>query len=180
MDTGYYLKPIKKTIPEVNFFLNKYNNTDFKECRKYENSIHQHYKILDCYNLYRNEKDESDFIIRIRLDVIITQNILEMLSLLKGPLQIICSWDFVGIGTPAIMHCYCSGLENKYGSYRYETITPEIVPIMNDYNHNCKKRWTYAAERQLFEMLFEYCNQNKLDVNSAIKYISCSEIVRVF
>ena len=76
------------------------------------------------------------------------------------------------------MDCYCSGLENKYGTYCYQTMTPDLLPIMVDYNHACKKRWTFAAERQLFEMLFEYCNKHNLDINSVIQSISCCEIVR--
>ena len=39
---------------------------------------------------------------------------------------------------------------------------------MNIYHSADKNIWTYAPERQLFEMLFEYCNNNNLDVNNSI------------
>jgi hypothetical protein len=76
------------------------------------------------------------------------------------------------------MNCYCTGLENNYGHYIYNTPIPDVIPIMHEYNILDKKRWTYAAERQLFEMLFEYCNKNNLDINKTIKNESYCNIIR--
>ena len=171
IDTDFYLKPITNKIPDSDFFLKKYNEKDFKYNWKYDKSIYQHHKILDCYNLFRNDDVNPLFIIRIRLDIIIQTNILDMLSLFESnpQLNIICHWDFMSIGKPDIMQCYCTGLENNYGNYVYLTHVPEIVPIMDEYHTFTKPRWTYAPERQLFEMLFEYCNNNNLDINDSIK-----------
>ena len=43
--------------------------------------------------------------------------------------------------------------------------------MMCDYNHKNKQHWTYAGERQLFEMLFEYCINKNIDINRTIKEI---------
>jgi len=180
LDTGFYLNPIEHKTKNVDFYLEKYNNKNFENCSKYENSIYQHHKILDCYNLFRNDKETALFIIRIRLDVIIEKNILDILNLFKSDpeLQTYCSWDFMSVGKPDIMNCYCTGLENNYGNYSYKTNVPRFLPIMHDYNDTDRIRWTYAPERQLFEMLFEYCNNNNLDINKSIKSDNYCNIVR--
>ena len=49
---------------------------------------------------------------------------------------------------------------------------------MYDYKYLEKHRWAYAPERQLFEMLFEYCNKHNLSINNVIKSISCCFFVR--
>lgn len=76
------------------------------------------------------------------------------------------------------MRCYCNGLKGNYGNYNFKTVVPEFLPVMIDYNHLERKRWTYAPERQLFEMLFEYCNNNKLELHKTIKSVECCMIVR--
>jgi hypothetical protein len=181
MDTEYYLKPITNKIPNADIFVKQYTNKDFKNCKKFDNSINQHHKILDCYNLFRNDAIEKPlFVIRIRMDVAINKNILDILDLfnIHPELQIYCSWDFMSVGKIDIMNCYCTGLENNYGNYTYKTPLPPVLPIMNDYNKLNKYEWTYAAERQLFEMLFEYCNNNNLDINKSIMSEFYCEIIR--
>jgi hypothetical protein len=181
LDKDYYLKPIEKKIPNTNVFLQRYNNKNFAGRRKYDNSISQHHKILDSYNLFRNDANEDTlFIIRIRMDIIVKKNILDMLDLfnIHPELQIYCSWDFMSLGKIDIMNCYCTGLEKNYGNYTYNTHVPPVLPIMNDYNKLNKHIWTYAPERQLFEMLFEYCNNNNLDINKSIMSEFYCEIIR--
>ena len=114
------------------------------------------------------------------MDIEIKQNIIDILSFFtKNPeLEIIMHWDFCAIGKPKIMEYYCTGLNYNYGNYNYQVKVPDILPIMNDYHYLDKYRWTYAPERQLFEMLFEYCNNNNLDINKSIKSIEFSTIIR--
>lgn len=171
VDTDFYLKPITQNIPDINFCLEKYHKQNFNHNDVYDNSIYQHHKLLDCYNLFRNDNENPLFIIRIRLDVIIQTNIFDMLSLFESnpQLKIICHWDFMSIGKPYIMQCYCTGLENNYGNYVFLTPVPENPPLMPEYHTIERKRWTYSPERQLFEMLFEYCNNNNLNIHDSIK-----------
>jgi hypothetical protein len=173
LKTGFYLKPITKNINTIDYYLDSYNKKDWSNYRKYVNSIHQHYKILDCYNLFRNDdlyNTNDTYIVRMRLDTVINKNILDILSLFNNnhDLKISMCWDFFALGTFKIMECYCTGLENNYGNYNYLTIVPDNVPIMVDYKKMDKKKWTYAPERQLLEMLFEYCNVNNIDINKAM------------
>jgi hypothetical protein len=169
-DTNYYYKPITKKIPEVGVFLKKYNEKDFGNHQKYENSIHQHYKIHDCYNLFRNDGIVPTYIVRMRMDIILRKNILEFLDLFESnqDLQISCNWDFMAVGKPNIMKCYCTGLENNYGNYTLTTPVKENPPIMINYHSLNIPRWKYSPEIQLFEMLFEYCINNNIDLHKSI------------
>jgi hypothetical protein len=114
------------------------------------------------------------------LDVEIHKNILDVLSMFdQNPeLEIVLDWDLFAVGKPDIMKCYCSGLNNKYGTYNYNTDVPDELPVMQNYKHLDKHRWTFAPERQLFEMLYEYCNTHRLDINKSINSVKFCTIVR--
>lgn len=172
---NYYLKKIDDKILDLEYYLTNYINQDFNNCRKYERSIHQHYKILDCFNLYRNDESfkDVDFIIRMRLDCIFKKNICNIINEfnINNKIKIIMQWDHFAIGHEDIMTNYCTGLEDKYGTYFYKTIIPKNIPFIDKYNSKNYIKWAYSAERQLFEQLFEYCNFNKYNINDTIKSI---------
>ena len=48
---------------------------------------------------------------------------------------------------------------------------------MPGYKHLCRYKWTYSPERQLFEMIFEYCKNNNLDINKSIRSLIFSSII---
>lgn len=188
LNTGFYKKTVNIPSKDIGTYFSKYNNNkDWSQnYTKYDNSIEQHYKIMDCYNLFLNDSDSDinikncDYIIRLRLDTEFTMNILDILEIFKinPQIEILLNWDFFAIGKPKIMNYYCDGLNNNYGKYNFQTEVPEIVPIILDYKYIDRYIWTYAPERQLFEMLFEYCNKNNININDSIKSISCCHIIR--
>jgi hypothetical protein len=171
----YYLKPVHNKIKHIDDYLNSYNDQNWSYYQKYDNSIHQHYKILDCYNLLRNDAHEletCDYIVRIRFDVVITKSFVEIMqSFVSNPnLKLVINWDFIGIGTKDMMQCYCTGLENKYGKYLKNNFVINFNQDLNNFSfEHDLRRWMYAPERQLFEMLFEYCQQHHLDINKTIQ-----------
>ena len=149
---------------------------------KYDIGIYQHYKILDCYNLFRNDGISPLYIIRIRLDVSIRINIMELLSLFESNpnAQIIANWDLMAIGKPDIMKCYCTGLENNYGHISsYNASNLESPPIWQQRYHVLEKlQWTYAPESQVIEILYDYCNNNKLDIHEGIISKDMCSVIR--
>jgi hypothetical protein len=179
---NWYMKDIDSKLNNVNSYLEAYRSKDWTKFTKYENSIHQHYKIMDCYNLFANDytAKKCKFIVRMRMDVEVTENIMGILFLLEeNPRsQIIMHWDFFAAGRPEIMSCYCNGLKGNYGNYNFKTNVPESPPLMPDYLNVEKIRWTYAPERQLFEMLYEFCNDNNLKLHEAIKSCQCCSLIR--
>jgi hypothetical protein len=187
-NSEFYKKNVKTQSKNIEEYFTKYNdNIDWSQgFWKYDISIHQHYKLMDCYNLFINDSDSDinitncDFIVRIRFDIAFNRNILDILENFKinPTLELIINYDLFAIGKAKIMECYCNGLNNNYGKYKYDTIVPDVIPIMADYHILEKYRWKYAAERQLFEMLFEYCNINNLNINNTIKDMHCCVIIR--
>jgi hypothetical protein len=171
LNTEFYLKPVKNKVDNVEKYLNLYNKKDWSKYQKYDNSIYQHHKIYDCYNLFKEDNIENyDYIVRIRMDIQLYKNIIEIISLFdtKPKLQIVIHHDFFAIGKPEIIDCYCSGLDNNYGNYTYKTYVSDDVPFFYDYHTNDRIKWTYAPERQLFEMLFEYVNKINSNIHEAI------------
>ena len=188
LDTNYYNKNVSK-CKNINDYFNKYNNNiDWdNKFQKYDNSIHQHYKLMDCYNLFKNDINSNinitncDYIVRLRLDIDFNIDILDVLEKFKinPTLQIIINWDLFAIGTPKIMNAYCNGLNNNYGKYKYYSNIPDnsndniIIKKYHEYHQQDLKRWQYAPEMQLFQILFEYCNKNELNINDVITQL-CS------
>lgn len=172
LNNDYYLNPILNKTDKIEKYIDAYHNKEWHNYVKFESSIHQHYKLLDCYNLLKNDSNEfenCDYIIRLRTDSIIMGDIFDILLLFEEnkELEIVMHWDFFALGKPKIMNCYFTGLDNNYGNYKNEVSVPDILPIMQNYK-NLQFHWMYAPERQLFEMLFEYCNINNLDINKTI------------
>jgi hypothetical protein len=180
--TDYYLNPVQSQTTKVDTYLQSYHNQTFQNHEIYDNSIHQHYKILDCYNLLRQDHEAEDFtyIVRLRLDVIIDTDIFDILHrFTQHPkLQIVIKWDLFALGKPDIMKIYSTGLDHDYGKYTNQVVIPDRLPIMRDYKSLDYQRWMYAPERQLFEMLFEFCNDRKIDINESIYEHSFCTILR--
>ena len=92
-------------------------------------------------------------------------------------------WDFLAIGRPKIMNVYCTALENKFGTYNFNADLSNLnkINICPDYktmNERKGRQWRYAAEVQLFESLFEYCNKNNYNINTKIKKINPGNIYK--
>lgn len=181
LDTEFYLKQIDNKIPNVAYYLDKYNKHNFKTYCKYYNSVYQHHKILDCYNLITSDVDlkSYDYIVRMRMDTEICMDILDVLALFeKNPeLEIVLHWDVFAVGKCPIMNKYCSGLNNAYGTYDYKLVPNNFMnlnePLLSD-----SKRWVYAPEIQLFQLLIEYCEKNNLKLETVINVVNFCVIVR--
>ena len=162
----------RSEIPDVREFLDSYLNQDFEQKDVYRNSIYQHHKILDCFNMARESKEftEFDVIVRIRPDTAPKYNIIPFLrSMAEQPGPRICmAWDLFAAGSPDVMTFYCTGLERDYGKIKGWTSFDEPPQLVLDYATMKRKRWTYAPERQLFEMIFRYIRKRGLSVNDVI------------
>lgn len=190
-DTNFFQKPINSEIEDVSYYLNNYNNKDWDyHCKEnnaiypydiYENSIYQHYKILDCYNMFENDVSNIinlKYIVRIRMDVIIQEDFMNLIDFIENNNNVLycIKWDFFSLGKPDIMKYYCNGLNNNYGNiYNYKERFPSF---WHNYNDVPKRRWTFAPERQLFELLFQYCDDNNIDINTGIQNTNFCEIIR--
>lgn len=186
-DNDYYYFNISSNIKPIKYYLDKYDEEDWSYYAKHTNGIRQYYKLLDCYNLFRNDKsfNNADYIVRLRLDYVFTENILNIINFLEKNKEtdILMQWDFFAIGRPKIMNVYCTALENKFGTYNFNADLSDLnkLNICPDYktmNEKKGRQWRYAAEVQLFETLFEYCNKNNYNINTKIKKITPGNIYK--
>jgi len=185
INTNYYLKPIKTHIPNSSHFLNIYNTYPNPEnYRRYPTSILQYHRLLDAYNLFKNDSCDCDWIIRMRWDCIFSVNIMDILKTFENnPKQeIVTSHDHFAVGKKNIMNVYCNTMLHKYGKYKFDSRTHTPVNLLcqldKTYPPDDLNMWTYAPEIQLFETLFEYCIINSLDMESALIPMKCCKIVR--
>lgn len=139
---------------------------------KYEGSIYQHYKLFDAYNLLLNDNDvlqQCTLICRIRLDVVVNINILELINKFVNPkCEIVCHWDVFAIGRTGIMGCYLMALI-KNGFYTNRIKMPHNLIIPNYETSYDKHRWSYAPEIQLIKSVCYYCIKHKFNIMDAIK-----------
>jgi len=122
MENDYYLYNSEIKTKEVSTYLDKYNKKDWSSHQKYDNSIYQHHKIIDSYNLFLNDKIKCDYIVRLRFDIEFNKDIVELLGkFTEDPdIKLLLDWDMFAIGKPHIMNTYCTGLEKNYGNYNYK------------------------------------------------------------
>ena len=174
LNTDYYLNPIKNKLKPVNFFVDRYNKIwKSRPYDKYEGSIYQHYKLFDAYNLLLNDNDvlqQCTLICRIRLDVVVNINILELINKFVNPkCEIVCHWDVFAIGRTGIMGCYLSALiKNGFYTNRIKMPRNLIIPNYETSSYD-KHRWSYAPEIQLIKNVCYYCIKHKFNIMNAIK-----------
>lgn len=86
-ETDWYLHPIQTTVPEYSFYLDKYRKNKFGERTIYESSVYQYYRLYCAYNLMLNYQRESnkkyDFIVRIRPDIQLMQDLMPIFNILE-------------------------------------------------------------------------------------------------
>jgi hypothetical protein len=208
LNTGYYMNPIENKLKPVDFFIDQYNKMMFfknhsvnilkrknlngiqkkikfiksnQQYQKFEGSIYQHYKLLDAYNLLSNDNDvlqQCTLICRLRLDIVINVNILELIDKFINPnCEIVCHWDIFAIGRKEIMECYLNVLI-KNGSYTNEMKMPQNLIIPDYETSSCDKNcWSYAPEIQLFKMLCDFCITHNLNIMDAMKLAVDNNVV---
>lgn len=183
LNTNCYINDINIKSKNIQIYYDKYNdNIDWsRKYEKYDSSIEQHYKIMDCYNLFINDSNNDinikncDFIVRSRLDTEFRENIIDIIRNfdINPKLEIVVCWDLFAIGKPKIMEYYCNGLNNNYGKYDcHDDVQNYFI------DRNELLRWKYAPETQLFEQLYEFCNKNNLIMTEVIKQIGGVHIIR--
>jgi len=194
MDPHYYFDIPYKSIEENYFkveFL-KQDLTGYDSCIAMM-SIPQMYKVYDAFNMLNNHNGYGNyinyyFICKIRLDMLIRENIIDSFNRLNNnpDIQMITFWDMNLLGKPEIMKYYCEAITNKFGFYDFSTSNyPDFGElILFKYNSYCgikngaaggKWNWRFANEIQLIEHLLRYCEENNLDASKTIKHGFISE-----
>jgi hypothetical protein len=179
-NTDYYLHNIKSNLPSVHHYINRlYEITDNKYIR-YPTGILQYHKMASCFEMLTNytNVENYDYIIRSRLDTVYEHDIFNYIKELNNNPQ--CLYvgndDQFGIGRPDIMKVYFN-LINNFGTYHThhlrDNFKDSIVDINTWKSHlidiDIAITWRYAS-LQLSESLYQYCDNNNLDIDTSLKW----------
>lgn len=186
-DSNHYLNPIQSKLNSTEFYIKRlYEITDDNYVR-YPNGIYQYHRMAHCFELLTNytKAEDYDYIIRSRLDTVYEYNIYEHIKQLNNNPSIIYMGndDAYGIGRPDIMKVYFN-LINNFGTYHNHYLRNNfensIIHIITWKQHliNDAKRWRYAS-LQLSESLYQYCDDNNLDIDTSLKPIQYGYIRRL-
>jgi hypothetical protein len=137
--------------------------------------------MLTNYENYEN----YDYIIRCRLDTEFLSDVANEIEIMNynTNVHLVGAWDAFAIGRPEIMKRYCCLVaDGKYGTYDYLHKEREISnTLIGKHRYHTAKldplSWYYSPEMQLFEMLFQYFDENNYDINDAVR--GCSYIIRI-
>jgi len=180
-DNNFYLHPISNNILDVNYYKDIYLKSIIPDLGYWINdaAVFQFHRLYDCFNLAENYTsiDNYDYIVRMRLDTVINNNLLDYLEKLdlETSVYLYGMMDYFAIGRTIIMKEYCTlikkyGLYNKYHYNKYYNFKSNLTGIDHFYHKENKLRWTYSPEYQLFEHLYDFCEKNNLDIDTTIKH----------
>lgn len=189
LNRGYYKKQVGLECKNIEEYMSNYNNNQdwYQNYQKYDNSIEQHYKMLDCYNLFIRDYNSDlnikncDFVFRLRLDTLFEKDVCDILDVFKeNPnLELVMCWDWGIIGNPTIMNIVCNGLDHNYGKFGYDIDISYIPQYFHEVYSWDRFRWKYAPERQLFEMIFTYFYKKGTVINDDTRILTSLHFVDI-
>lgn len=179
----YYMNNIHKYIKSFDYYRNFYFFYDHKDYKRFDKVVYEHYRLYDLYNLLDNYSsiENYDYIIRFRIDVFFNYNLDIYLERLNNnnDIHIFAEVNIFTIGRSLVSKKILQivSLEKLYNKHLYniyynfslnsESIVEPEFFYCNNVEH--QKRYSYCAELQFVECLFEYCVENNLDIDKAIK-----------
>ena len=178
IENNYYLNPIQNTIPNHDYFFQKYQSLDFHGLQRFPNNHMQCYRLYDVYNLLCNYQADTntkyDYIMRCRPDVKYIKDIaplFEMIDNLEN-CQLVCD-DVNFIGKIDIMKLFLTIVDGKYGTYGLrDTNKYEWTSFLRErhfyYNNYNNYEYTYSPEVQMTECFFEYCYKLGLSIDETL------------
>jgi hypothetical protein len=186
-ESNWYLNEIEEKIPEFASFYDKYLQIDFQGYTNHSHLLYQYYRIFCGYKLLKDyEKKENicyDYLIRIRPDLIIMQDIMPLLDILETTTkQIIMEHEHLYILTRDFEKVF--HLIEYYGIYRepLNSIDTNII------QHFFQKEVLYAdhimqfsPEQQLIQHIYQMTLDKQLnwkDVFTGITYSSYELLYR--
>ena len=87
-ETDWYMHPIQNKIHNFSYYFDNYSNIDFQNYENHIHAIYQYYRMYCCYNMLKNYEKENnikyDYLIRIRPDIRLMQNVMPIFHLLES------------------------------------------------------------------------------------------------
>ena len=166
-ETNFYLHPIENTISNYEYFYEKYLKTDFQGCLNHINALYQYYRLYCVYNLLYNYQLQTnttyDYLIRIRPDSRIMQDIMPLFNILETTnTQIITEHEQLCIMKNSMKDLF--KLIEYYGDYNKSVINNNMYNFLsraellnNDYIYK------FCPEKQFIDHIYFILNNNNFN-----------------
>jgi len=94
-EQNWFLKEPKESITDYSIYYNKFLSNDFEGKPTHQHGVYQYYRLYCAYNLMKDYQTATyikyDFIIRIRPDIRLMQNVMPLFNILEKTDCLICS-----------------------------------------------------------------------------------------
>jgi len=178
-DTGYYILPVETKIKSIEFYMDRYYKLTDEGFTRFPECIYQFHRTARGFELLENYKnpEEYDYIIRSRLDTVYENNIMDYIEYLNNDdkCHIMANDCQFAVGRPKIMQVFFDMI-NTYATYQTlnlrDNFKLNLVSIEN-WKNCLTVPWSHLkySSLQIYESLYEFCDQNNLDIDTTIKYV---------
>ena len=87
-EKNWYLKPLTNCTPDFSIYHKQFLENDFQGKNTHEYAIYQYYRLYCAYNMMKEYQTEAnikyDFIVRIRPDIRLMQNVMPLFNMLEN------------------------------------------------------------------------------------------------
>jgi hypothetical protein len=188
IERGYYLESIQTHIPEFEVFRNKLMSYNYEGKWVSSGNFWSVYRYLDACNLMENYMAQTgvkyDINVRCRLDTPFFQNLVPLFDeiIFNPSLHVITLHEMFTLGRPDIMRNYFRIIEGKYMLYRKGDTKYIFNSFMMPYTeyYTCDDGYFFCSEVQASEYFFEYCTNNNLDIQTALKSYPFYEYLHIY
>jgi perosamine synthetase len=179
----YFGDKLKSIIcTDTDIFIDEYCNiNNIKKNLIHTNLLFSSFRTKIAFKLMEKEGKQYDYIVKMRPDLIIYNNILNNLKLLDilPNRQIYFIWDMCLIGRFDIMKYFC----NLYNNLPVEEKENNLFIHNGLLDYDNYKNWSVKTpETQICELLMKYIKNNNMSIDESLKdsHINCSLVNRNF
>lgn len=173
-EQNWYMNPIESAVPEYSYFHNKYLKIDFQNCDNHAHALYQYYRMYCAYNLLKNYQKNNnvkyDYLVRIRPDIRLMQDITPLFNILEtsNKINIIMEHEQLCILKYKLEDMF--KLIEYYGVYTDEVFKQHGYNYKTVFRHYIKTEgdmlddrvYRFCPERQFVEYLKTVIENNEM------------------
>ena len=166
-ESNTYLHDIESDILPYTYFHENYLKINFKDCNNHIHALYQYYRMYSVYNLLKNYQEKNnikyDYLVRIRPDIRIMQDIMPMFNILEQTnKQIITEHEQLFIlkyeleDIFKLIECYGNYQEPMYLKNIYSYLTRGVN--LEPYNIMC-----FCPEKQFTDHVYHIIKSKNME-----------------
>ena len=185
-ESDWYMYKIEETIPDFSSFYDNYLQIDFKGYVNHSHALYQYYRMFCGYKLLKDHETKEnkyyDYLIRIRPDLIIMQDIMPLLNILETTTKkIIMEHEQLCILTRDFEKVF--HLIEYYGIYNERFDPKNSMRIKHFFQNKIlfgDDIMVYSPEKQFIEHIYQISLDKKLDWKDVFIGITYSSYVLLY